>query len=91
MVEIRIAVADATRAHGLLRRLTVLFGRSSVFFDGALNEVRVSSEWESRSVMHVIEVVQTWLAADGIDSAELSIGDRSYTMVGLGASSGQAA
>jgi hypothetical protein len=41
--------------------------------------------------MHVIEVVQTWLAADGIDSAELSIGDRSYTMVGLGASSGQAA
>ena len=93
MVEIRVAVTDPTRAHGLLRRLTLLFGRSAVWFDGTLNEVRVRSEWESRSVVHVIEIVQLWLRADGIESAQLSIGERSYTMDGPGiaASEGQAA
>jgi hypothetical protein len=32
--------------------------------------------------MEVIEVVDRWLAADGIASAKLSIGDRSHTLVG---------
>jgi hypothetical protein len=82
MVEIRVAVADAARAHGLLRRLAALFGRSSVSFDGSRNEVRVQSEWESRSVVEVIDIVQSWLAADDVDSARLSVGDRSYTLVG---------
>jgi hypothetical protein len=94
MVEIRVAVADAAGAHGLLRRLAGLFDRSSVSFDGTLNEVRVRSEWESRSVVKVIGTVESWLAADGIDSAKLSVGDRSYTMVGpagLGATNGRAA
>jgi hypothetical protein len=94
MVEIRVAVADAAGAHGLLRRLAGLFDRSSVSFDGIRNEVRVCSEWESRSVVKVIGTVESWLAADGIDSAKLSIGDRSYTMVGqaaVGATNGRAA
>ena len=82
MVEIRVAVADAARAHGLLRRLATLFGRSSVSFDGSRNEVRVTSEWESRSVVEVIDVVQSWLSADGADSARLSVGERSYTLIG---------
>jgi hypothetical protein len=81
MVEIRVAVADAAGAHGLLRRLTRLFDRSSVSFDRTRNEVRVRSEWESRSVVEVISTVESWLAADGIDSATLSVGDRSYTML----------
>jgi hypothetical protein len=51
MVEIRVAVADAAVAHGLLRRLAALFDRSSVSFDGMRNEVRIHSEWESRSVV----------------------------------------
>jgi hypothetical protein len=38
MVEIRVAVAGAACAHGLLRRLTGLFDRSSVSFDGTSNE-----------------------------------------------------
>jgi hypothetical protein len=80
MVEIRVAVIDATRIHGLMRRLGTLFDPSSVSYDGARGEVRVRSEWESRSVVEVIDVVQSWLEADGIGSAELSIGDRSYTM-----------
>jgi hypothetical protein len=94
MVEIRVALSDSTRAHGLLRRLAGVFDRSSVSFDGRRNEVRVRSEWESRSVVQVIDAVQSWLAADGVASAELSVGDRSYMMVGpggLGAPSGYAA
>jgi hypothetical protein len=93
MVEIRVAVTDAAGAHGLLRRLATLFDRASVSFDGTRNEVHVRSEWESRSVVQVIGAVESWLAADGIDSAKLSVGDRSYTMVGpgLGAPSGRAA
>jgi hypothetical protein len=91
MVEIRVAVADAAGAHGLLRLLAAVFDRSSVSFDGRRNEVRVRSEWESRSVVQVICAVESWLAADGVDSARLSVGDRSYTMLGpagLGAASG---
>ncbi len=82
MVEICVAVADPTCAHGLMRGLAKLFGRSSVSFDSTRSEVRVCSEWESRAVMEVIEVVEKWLAADGIASAKLSIGDRSHTLVG---------
>ena len=82
VVEIRVAVPDAALAHGLLARLAALFGRSSVSFDGMHHEIRVRSEWESRSVVAVIDAVQSWLAADGVDSAKLSVGDRSYTMAG---------
>ena len=94
MVEIRVAVTDATCAHGLMRRLGGLFDRSSVSFDTRRNEVHIRSEWESRSVVEVIDTVQSWLAADGIGSARLSVGDRSYTMVAptaLGAQNGWAA
>lgn len=80
MVEIRVALPDAAEAQGLLRRLAALFERVS--YDETRNEVRVRSEWESRSVAAVLAAVQSWLAADGVPSAELSIGDRSYTMVG---------
>jgi len=81
MVEIRVAVEDATGVHGLMRRLAGAFDRSSVSFDGARKEVRVRSEWESRAVVQVLGAVEAWLAEDGLGSAELSIGDRSYTLV----------
>jgi hypothetical protein len=57
------------------------------------SEVRVHSEWESRGVVQVLGAVESWLAEDGPGSAKLSIGDRSYTMVGAGrlaATSGRA-
>jgi hypothetical protein len=82
MVEIRVAVPDATRVQGLMRRLAGHFDRSSVSFDGAQREVRVRSEWESRGVVQVLRAVESWLAEDGPDSAKLSVGDHSYTMVG---------
>jgi hypothetical protein len=81
MVEIRVAVPDDTYGHGLMCRLAGLFDRSSVSFDGVQREVRVRSEWESRGVVRVLGAVESWLAEDGPDSAKLSIGDRSYTMV----------
>lgn len=82
MVEIRVAVDDATRAPGLMRRLAGLFDRSSISFDQLRREVRVESEWESRSVVHVVDAVEEWLAEDGIRSATLSMGNRSYTLAG---------
>ena len=82
MVEIRVGVADATGVHGLVRRLASAFDRSSVSFDGPRNEVKVRSELETRNVVLVLDAVLAWLAEDGVGSAKLSIGDRSYTMVG---------
>jgi hypothetical protein len=82
MVEIRVAVPDAGTAHGLLRRLASVFGRSAIAFDGTHNEVSVKSEWESRSVVGVIEAVQDWLVSDHIESVRLSIGESSYTLYG---------
>ena len=82
MVEIRVAVADATGVHTLVRRLAGVFDRSSVSFDGRRKEIRVRSESESRTVVLVLNAVEAWLAEAGVGSAKLSIGDRSYTMVG---------
>jgi hypothetical protein len=81
VVELRIAVAGDTGAHGLVRSLSDVFDRSSVTFDGAAKEVRVWSEWESRSVVRVIDALEAWLTADGLDSAMMSIGAFSYTVV----------
>ena len=80
MVEIRVSV-EAGRAPRLMRRLGRLFERSSISFDRSRNEVRVESERESRAVVGVVEVVEAWLEEDGAESATLSVGDRSYTLV----------
>jgi hypothetical protein len=81
MVEIRVTVEDTTCVPRLVHRLANLFDRSSISFDRSQNEVRVESEWESRAVAGVIEIVQTWLSEDGAESATLSIGNRSYRLV----------
>jgi hypothetical protein len=80
MVEIRVAVDDATRVHGLMRRLVSLFDRSAVSFDRSRREIKVESEWESRGVVTVIDAIESWIDEDGGGWAMLSIGDRSYTL-----------
>ncbi len=80
MMEIRVAIANAADAHVLMRRLATPFDRASVSFDRARSEVRVRSERESRAVLQVIDVVESWLLADDIASAKLSVGERSYTL-----------
>lgn len=81
MVEIRVTVEDATRVPRLMRRLAGLFDRPSISFDSSRNEVRVESEWESRAVMGVVEVVQAWLSENGAGSATLSIGNSTKTLI----------
>jgi hypothetical protein len=81
MVEIRVTVEDDTRVPPLVRRLANIFERSSISFDRSRNEVRVESEWESRAVLGVVEVVQAWLSESGAGSATLSVGNRSYRLV----------
>ena len=76
MVELRIGVDDATRADGLMRRLSALYGRSAISFDRSRNEVRIQSEWESRAVVHVFAALQAWIDEDGGKGARLSIGNR---------------
>ena len=47
-----------------------------------------------RYIQRMCQEVESWLAEDGPDSARLSIGERSYTMVGppaLSPSNGRAA
>jgi hypothetical protein len=83
MVEIRVAVPDATRAHGLMRRLAGPFDRSSISFDGAQSEVRVRLERESHGVVQVLRAVESWLADDGPDSTRRNscLGHGSFTAV----------
>jgi hypothetical protein len=80
LVDIRVAVEDVMRVPALVGRLAGIFGRSSISFDRSRNEVCVESEWESRAVMGVVEVVETWLTEGSGESATLSIGDRSYML-----------
>jgi hypothetical protein len=84
MVEIRVAVKDATRASALMSRLARLFDRSSISFDRSRTEVRVESEWESRAVGGVVDAVEAWLAEDDGDWAMLSMGHRSYRLGSAG-------
>ena len=84
MVEIHVAVADPTVAQGLLGRLAGLIDRSSLSYDDSRNEIGVRAEWESRDIGRVIETVESWLSAERIASATLSIGERSYTMTNPG-------
>jgi len=83
MVEIRVALEDVGGAHALLRRLAALFDLSCISFDTARNEVRIRSEWESRSALRLIDTIESWLTADGVGSARLSIEGRSFPLVGL--------
>ena len=80
MVEIRVTIEDVTRVPELVRRLARLFDRSSISFDRSRNEVRVASEWESRTAMGVVEIIEAWLSEDGAESATLWLGNCSYVL-----------
>ena len=82
MVEIRVTVADPTLVHTLMMRLRGLFDSSSVTYDGVRRQVCVCSEWESRAVSEVIDVVQSWMDDGDAGSAEMAVGDRRFTLVG---------
>ena len=81
-MEIRISVDDVTLAPELMRRLAGLFDSSAVSWDRAHSDVLVESEWGSRGVAGLLEIVLTWIEEGGVASATLSMGDRSHTLVG---------
>jgi signal transduction histidine kinase len=81
MVEIKVTVTDEILVHSLIRRLRRLFDPSAVIYDATLKQVRVRSEWESRSVVEVVDSVQKWMEESGAASASLAVGDRSYTLL----------
>jgi hypothetical protein len=80
-MEIRISVDDVTLAPELMRRLAGLFDSSSVSWDRAQSEVRVESEWGSRGVAGLVEILGAWIEEDGVASATLSMGDRSEILL----------
>jgi len=80
-VEIRISVDDVTLAPELMRRLAGLFEESTVSWDRAHYQVRVESEWGSRGVAGLLEIVAAWIEEQGVASATLSMGNRSHTLV----------
>jgi hypothetical protein len=81
MLQMRVQVHDASGAIGLMRGLVPLLGRSAVSFDRSNNVVRLESEWESRALVGVVEVVEAWLEGGGAESATMSLGHRSYTLI----------
>ena len=76
MVEIRVAVTDAARLHGLMRRLGRRYSTARLFHStrpGAKSKfVRSGSR---AAFVQVLGAVESWLAEDGPDSARLSIGE----------------
>jgi hypothetical protein len=84
-VDIRIAVPDATSGESLVQRLARVFDVPSVSLDGGRKEVRVQSERElDRAVIQVLDAVGGWLEHDGVVSADMRLGERSYTLAGAG-------
>ena len=82
MVEIGVRIADGRLVHGLMRQLRGLFPSSAVTYDATHQQVCVRSEWESRAVIAVIDSVQTWIDESGSGTAVLTVGGRTYQVVG---------
>jgi hypothetical protein len=80
-VEIQISVDDVTLAPELMRQLAGLFEPSTVSWVPAQNQVRVHSEWGSRRVVGLIEIVAAWIEEHDVASATMSMGDHSHTLV----------
>ena len=82
VINIGLAELDLGEIRSLATRLAGIVEPASIWLEGNPDSVSVHVEVESeRAINRVIDAVQEWLAAHGADSASLSIGDRSYTLV----------
>jgi hypothetical protein len=85
VINIGLATLDLADIRSLATRLASIIEPASIWLDGSPDSVSVHAEIKSeQAINRVIDAVQDWLAAHGADSASLSIGDRSYTLVGQG-------
>jgi len=87
VISIGLAELDLAGIRSLATRLAGSIEPASIWLEGSPDGLSVHAEIESdHGIKTVIDAVQEWLAAHGADSASLSIGDRSYTLVGEGQS-----
>ena len=85
VISIGLAELDLAEIRSLATRLAGSIEPASIWLEGSRDSVSVHAELESEhAISRVIDAVQEWLAAHGADSASLSIGERSYTLVGHG-------
>ena len=85
VINIGLAELDLSDIRSLATRLAVIIEPASIWLEGNPDSVSVHAEVESEhAINRVIDAVQEWLAGHGAESASLSIGDRSYTLVGQG-------
>jgi hypothetical protein len=85
VINIGLAELDLSEIRSLATRLAGIIEPASIWLEGNPDSVSVHAEVESEHAINgVIDAVQQWLAAHGAESASLSIGDRSYTLVGQG-------
>jgi len=83
-MEISVALLDVSDAQGLAQRLAGAL-EATVSVDIGRSEIRVRPPGESqRAVIRVVDVVGGWLEQGHAESAKLSLGERSYTLVGRG-------
>lgn len=83
-MEISVALLDGSDAQGLAQRLAGDLG-ATVSVDIGRTEIRVRPPGEThRAVIRVVDVVGGWLEQGHAESATLSLGERSYTLVGSG-------
>jgi hypothetical protein len=85
VINIGLAELDLADIRSLATRLADIIEPASIWLEGNPDSVSVHAEVESEhAINRVVEAVQDWLAAQSADSASLSIGDRSYTLVEQG-------
>jgi hypothetical protein len=85
VINIGLAELDMADIRGLANRLAVIIEPASIWLEGSRDNCSVHAEVESENAINrVIDTVQDWLAVHGAASAALSIGERSYTLVGQG-------
>jgi hypothetical protein len=83
-VEISVAVPNVTHAQSLVRRLCGAL-EATVKLDAGLSQIRMLASVDShRAVLSVVNIVEDWLEQGIVDSAELSLGDRTCTLFGTG-------
>jgi hypothetical protein len=85
VINIGLANLDLADIRGLANRLADIIEPASIWFEGSRDNVSVHAEVQSENAINsVIDTVQNWLAVQGAASAALSIGQRSYTLIGQG-------
>jgi len=85
VINIGLAERDLADIRSLATRLADIIEPASIWLEGHPDSVSVHAEVESENAINrVVDAVQDWLAAHSADSASLSIGNRSYTLVEQG-------